>query len=157
VSPSWHPARFGAHEEDSQVFTLVVTVFIVATCSFTPEDGYVLSGVLLSHGQLTTVMYSCVTLVTRLWIRRPSLVPDRAGFFNVQTDSGAHLAPPIQLVSGFLLGVRRSERKVNRLSPSNVEVNPWGYSATPQCLCLAWCLVKYHGQVYRFIYTFSQC
>jgi hypothetical protein len=63
--------------------------------------------------------------------------PAGAGNFSlhhrVQTGSGAHAQPPIQLVPAALsLWVKRQRRDADPSPPSNTQVkNEWSYTSTP--------------------------
>jgi hypothetical protein len=83
------------------------------------------------------------------------------GIFLFTTASRTILGPtqlPIQLVSGALsLGVKGPEREADHSPPSSAEVkNTWNYTSTPQCVFLAWCLVRHRDNfIFLLYFTFK--
>jgi hypothetical protein len=77
------------------------------------------------------------------------------GIFLFTTTSRTALGPtkpPIQWVPGALsLGVKQLRHEADHSPPSSAEVeNVWSYTSTPQCVFIAWCLVK-HRDNFTFI------
>jgi hypothetical protein len=70
------------------------------------------------------------------------------GFFSSSLCLDRLWGPPILLPSRYrgllLLGVKRSGREADHLSPSSAEVKDvWSYTSTPQYVFMAWCLVNH--------------
>jgi hypothetical protein len=69
------------------------------------------------------------------------------GIFLFTTVSRTALGPTqpsIQWVTGALsLGIKRPGREADHSPPSSAkDKNAWSYFSTPQCVFMAWCLVK---------------
>jgi hypothetical protein len=72
---------------------------------------------------------------------------------RIQNGSGAHPASYPMGTRNFSLGVKQPGREANHSPPSSVEVkNSWSYTSTPQCVFMAWCLVK-HRDNFSFTLT----
>jgi hypothetical protein len=55
---------------------------------------------------------------------------------------------PAEAVFFFGTTSRPGCKGANRTHPCGAEVkNAWRYTASPQFACMAWCLIKYHGQL----------
>jgi len=62
---------------------------------------------------------------------------------RVQNGSGAHPASYPMGTGGFYPGKKRPKREADHLPPCSVEVkNAWSYTTTPQCVLMAWRLVR---------------
>jgi hypothetical protein len=94
--------------------------------------------------------------VTRLWVGRLGLISDRDNYgicFSPWARPCRHWGPPtIQWVGGFpSQGEKRPRRESDHSPQSSAEVkNAWSYTSTPQCVFMAWCLVKHRDN-----FTFS--
>jgi len=62
--------------------------------------------------------------------------------------------PPIQWVPGvFSPGVKWLGHEADNSPPYSAEVmNVWSYTATPQCVLMVWCLVKYRDNFTFYLY-----
>jgi hypothetical protein len=81
------------------------------------------------------------------------------GTFLFSIASRPALGPtesPNQRVPGALsTGVQQQRREADHSPPSSVEVkNAWRYTAIPQYVFMAWCLVK-HRDIFNFTFTLS--
>jgi hypothetical protein len=88
-------------------------------------------------------LYHCTTVVKFL-----------AGYdfcfcHDVQTGSWAHRAS-CPVGAGVLTSdVKRPLRETDYSPASSAEIkNVWRYASISTYVCVAWCLVKYHGQLY---------
>jgi len=83
------------------------------------------------------------------------------GFFSlchqVQTSSGAHPASCPMCKGASSSEVKRPEREANHSPPFSVKIKyGWNYTSTPQCIFMAWCIIKHWIHLHGMVLSFAQ-
>jgi len=106
---------------------------------------------------LLEILYSPVSVVTRLWTGRRGF-DSRFLFATVSRLALGPSQPPIQWVTRALsLGLKWPRREADHSPISSAEVkNMWSYTPLSQYAFMVWCSVKAEEQI-KLFYNFICC
>jgi hypothetical protein len=119
-----------------RVFTLSFSFYLCFNCTV--------------HSKLTPIQ----PVATRLRAARPGFDYRQGRFLSSPQRPDWLWGQPASYPMGTGgRGVKRSLCEVNHSPSSSAKIkNVWSYTFTPPYVCMAWCLVKYQGRIYFYLY-----